>query len=126
MLISEFSFLTDENMPFRAIEWLKINGYDVFDIKEKSLSSSPDTHVMKIAEQQNRIIITQDSDLATILFKKKIQNAGVIFLKPGHVKSEITIQTLDYLFKSDIEVKIPFILVADNKKGIINVRIRLI
>jgi predicted nuclease of predicted toxin-antitoxin system len=126
MLLSEFSFLTDENMPFRAVEWLKNKGFNVFDIKEQSLSSSPDSHVMKIAEEQKRIVITQDSDLATILFKKKIQNAGVIFLKPGHVKSETTIQTLEYLLKSDIDVKIPFILVANNQNGSIKVRIRLI
>jgi predicted nuclease of predicted toxin-antitoxin system len=124
MLISQFTFLTDENMPFRVVEWLKIKGLDVFDIKEQSLSSSPDTTVMKIAEEQRRIIITQDSDLATILFKNQLQNAGVIFLRPGHVKSETIIETLDYLFKTEIEVNIPFILVADNQGDIIKVRVR--
>jgi predicted nuclease of predicted toxin-antitoxin system len=126
MLLSDFSFLTDENIPFRVVEWLRNNSFEVFDIKEQSLSSSPDTQVMEIAEKQRRIIITQDSDLAAILFKNKIQNAGVIFLKPGHVKSETTIQTLEYLLKSDIVVKIPFILVANNQNGSIKVRLRLI
>ena len=124
MLLSQFTFLTDENMPFRVIEWLKNKGFDVFDIKEQSLSSSPDTTVMKIAEEQRRIIITQDSDLATILFKNQLQNAGVIFLRPGHVKSETIIETLDYLFKTEIEVNIPFILVADNQGDVIKVRVR--
>jgi predicted nuclease of predicted toxin-antitoxin system len=124
MLISQFTFLTDENMPFRVVEWLKIKGLDVFDIKEQSLSSSPDTTVIKIAEEQRRIIITQDSDLATILFKNQLQNASVIFLRPGHVKSETIIETLDYLFKTEIEVNIPFILVADNQGDIIKVRVR--
>jgi predicted nuclease of predicted toxin-antitoxin system len=62
--------LTDENIPFRVVVWLKQHGHKVFDIKEQNLSSSPDTLVMKIAETQRLVIITQDSDLATILFKK--------------------------------------------------------
>lgn len=124
MPLSQFTFLTDENMPFRVVEWLKNKGFDVFDIKEQSLSSSPDSLVMKIAEEQGRIIITQDSDLATILFKNKIQNAGVIFLRPGHVKSEAIIETLEYLLKTEIDVDTPFILVADNQGDVIKVRVR--
>ena len=126
MSLNQFNFLTDENMPFRVVEWLKNKGFDVFDIKEQLLSSSPDTYVMQIAEEQRRIIITQDSDLATILFKNKFQNAGVIFLRPGHVKSETVIETLDYLFNTDINIEIPFILVADNQGNVIKVRVRII
>jgi predicted nuclease of predicted toxin-antitoxin system len=124
MQLSSFSFITDENMSFRVIEWLKTKGFDVFDIKEQSLASSTDDFIMKISEKQRRIVITQDSDLATILFKKKLKNSGVIFLRPGHVKSEIVIETLDYLLNSNIDVEIPFILVADNQGNTIKVRVR--
>ncbi len=124
MHISQFPFLTDENIPFRVVEWLHQQGCSVFDINEQNLATSPDTVVMDIAESKGLVIVTQDSDLATILFKNKIQNAGVIFLRPGHVKSSTIIETLDYLFKTEIEVDIPFILVADNQGDIIKVRVR--
>ena len=124
MLLSQFAFLTDENLSFRVVEWLRGNGFDVFDINAENLASSPDTKVMAIAERQKRVVITQDSDLATILFKKGLKNSGVIFLRPGHVKSETVIETLNYLFKTDFDVEIPFILVADNQGDIIKVRIR--
>jgi predicted nuclease of predicted toxin-antitoxin system len=124
MHLSQFQFLTDENIPFRVVAWLHQKGFSVFDINEQNLATSPDTVVMNIAESKGLVIITQDSDLATILFKNKIQNAGVIFLRPGHVKSETIIATLDYLFKTEIEVDIPFILVADNQGDVIKVRVR--
>ncbi len=111
-------------MSFRVIDWLKAKGFDVFDIKEQSLASSTDDFIMKISESQRRIVITQDSDLAAILFKKKLKNSGVIFLRPGHVKSETVIETLDYLFNAEIEVNIPFILVADNQGDTIKIRVR--
>jgi predicted nuclease of predicted toxin-antitoxin system len=126
MKLSEFKFLTDENMPPRAVMWLKNRGLDVFDIKSKGLGGTPDEDILPIAEAHNRVIITQDSDLGTILFKLGLQKAGVIFLRHGHVGSEQVIQSLEKLFSADIEATIPFILVGDAKQDIFKIRLRLL
>ena len=81
---------------------------------------------MRISEAQKRVIITQDSDLATILFKKNLKNTGVIYLRPGHVGSSIVISTLQYLFDTDIDIEIPFIVVADNQGNKIKIRVRIL
>ncbi len=126
MKLSEFTFLTDENMPPRAVAWLKNRGLDVFDIKSEGLGGTPDEDILPIAEAHNRVIITQDSDLGTILFKLGLQKAGVIFLRPGHVSSEKVIQSLEKLFSADIDATIPFILVGDAKQDIFKIRLRLL
>ncbi len=126
MNITQFSFLTDENIPFRVVEWLLIQGFDVLDIETSDLVSISDEEVMRIAEEKRRIIITQDSDLATILFKKNPKKTGVLYLRPGHVSSSIVITTLEHLFRMDIDVEIPFIIVADNQENKINVRVRIL
>ena len=100
MRLKQFAFLTDENIPHRVVEWLIIQGYDVLDIETSDLISIGDSEVMRISEAQKRVIITQDSDLATILFKKNLKNTGVIYLRPGHVGSSIVISTLQYLLKT--------------------------
>jgi predicted nuclease of predicted toxin-antitoxin system len=125
MKLTQFSFLTDENIPFRVVEWLLNKDFDVLDI-ESNFISIDDDEVMRIAEEQMRVIITQDSDLATILFKKNLKKAGVLYLRPGHVNSSIVISTLEYIFKMDINVVIPFIIVADNQENKIKVRVRLL
>ncbi len=126
MKLSQFKFLTDENMPPRAVAWLRNQGFDVFDIKSEGLGGTADEDILPIAEAQNRVIITQDSDLATILFQLGLQNAGVIFLRPGHVSSERVIESLEKVFTADIDTTIPFILVGDAKKDIFKIRLRVL
>jgi predicted nuclease of predicted toxin-antitoxin system len=126
MKLSQFKFLTDENMPPRAIDWLRRQGFDIFDIKSEGLGGTPEEDILPIAEAQNRVIITQDSDLATILFQLGLQNAGVIFLRPGHVSSDRVIESLEKLFSADIDTKIPFILVGDAKKDVFKIRLRVL
>jgi predicted nuclease of predicted toxin-antitoxin system len=126
MHISQFKFLTDENMPPRAVAWLRQQGFDIFDIKSEGLGGTKDEDILPIAEAQNRVIITQDSDLGNILFQLGLQNSGVIFLRPGHVNSERVIQSLEKLFSTDIEATIPFILVGDAKKDVFKIRLRLL
>ena len=126
MNLSEFKFLTDENMPPRAVAWLKNKGLDVFDIKSEGLGGTSDEDILPIAQAQNRVIITQDSDLGTILFKLGLQKAGVIFLRPGHVSAQQAIDSLEKLFSADIDAKIPFILVGDAIQAIFKIRLRLL
>lgn len=126
MNLSQFKFLTDENMPPRAVAWLRKQGFDIFDIKSEGLGGTADEDILPIAEAQNRVIITQDSDLATILFQLGLQNAGVIFLRPGHVSSERVIESLEKVFAADIDTKIPFILVGDAKKDVFKIRLRVL
>lgn len=113
-------------MPPRAVAWLRNQGFDVFDIKSEGLGGTADEDILPIAEAQNRVIITQDSDLATILFQLGLQNAGVIFLRPGHVSSERVIESLEKVFAADIDTKIPFILVGDAKKDVFKIRLRVL
>jgi predicted nuclease of predicted toxin-antitoxin system len=126
MNLSQFKFLTDENMPPRAVAWLRDKGFDVFDIKSEGLGGTLDEDILPIAEAHNRVIITQDSDLATILFQLGLQNAGVIFLRPGHVSSERVIESLEKLFSADISATIPFILVGNAKQDVFKIRLRLL
>ena len=76
MQLSEFKFLTDENMPPRAVAWLQKQGFDVFDIKSEGLGGTSDEDILPIAEAQNRVIVTQDSDLGTILFQYRFTKSG--------------------------------------------------
>ena len=126
MNLLQFKYLTDENIPPRAVSWLKSKGLDVFDIKSEGLGGTPDEDILPIAEAEQRVIITQDSDLGTILFRAGLQKAGVIFIRPGHVSSERLIQSLENLFSADIDARIPFILVGDAKQHVFKIRLRLL
>jgi predicted nuclease of predicted toxin-antitoxin system len=57
MHLSQFQFLTDENIPFRVVAWLHQKGFSVFDINEQNLATSADTVVMNIAEPKGLLLL---------------------------------------------------------------------
>ncbi len=76
MKLSEFKFLTDENISSVVVQFLREYGLDVFDVKENLLSGRRDSFLLDLAVQQNRIVITQDSDFGTLAIAAKQPSTG--------------------------------------------------
>ena len=74
-------FLANENVPFSSITYLKSAGYDIKSIGVDDPSIT-DKQVMQIAINENRTIITYDSDYGELIFKHGYKpEAGVIFIR---------------------------------------------
>lgn len=50
---------------------------------------------------------------------------GIVYLRPGHIRTEFTLATLDTLLKRDPDVEPPFILVASRREADVTLRLRL-
>ncbi len=124
MTLQNLKFLTDENIDTEVFQFLKSEGLDVLDIKNEGLFGMKDKEILDLAFSQNRIIISQDSDFGTLVFRDNIKIAGIIYLRPGHTSAEIHIATMRNLLRADLSISLPFILVAENKDDIIKVRLR--
>jgi predicted nuclease of predicted toxin-antitoxin system len=121
---SNFKFLTDENIDIEVVELLKNQGFDVFDIKEQALWGLSDSNIISMAFEEKRIIVTQDSDFGTMIYRDLVDFYGLIYLRPGH-NPILHIQTLKTLFQSfPHEITIPFVLVAENINEVIKFRYR--
>ena len=75
MSIQEFRFLTDENIDAELVMILRSAGFDVFDIKEERLFRLSDAAIIEQSYLQQRVIISQDSDFGTLIFRDKIYNS---------------------------------------------------
>ncbi len=74
-------YLANENVPFSSITYLKSKGYDIKAIGVDDPSITDD-QVMQIAIDENRTIITYDSDYGELIFKHGYKpQAGVIFIR---------------------------------------------
>lgn len=74
-------FLANENVPTASVTLLKSNGFDITAIGLEYAGIS-DEEVMHIAIQEDRTIITYDSDYGELIFKKGYKPpAGVIFIR---------------------------------------------
>lgn len=65
-------FLANENVPIASVNYLKSIGFDVTSIGVDDPGIA-DEHVMKLAVEQDRTIITYDSDYGELIFKHETE-----------------------------------------------------
>jgi predicted nuclease of predicted toxin-antitoxin system len=124
MKLKELKLLTDENIDPEFLHYLRIQGFDVFDVKENGLSGSMDDVLLALAFEQNRIVVTLDSDFGTLIYRDNHPFFGIIYLRPGHFKTEYHIEIWESLMNLDIDLLSPFIMVLEQDKLGIKLRLK--
>lgn len=85
-------FLADINIPNSVIQFLDNQNYDVLDLKKINILAS-DKEIVRLAQEQKRIILTLDKDFISLLQFPKY-HVGCIVIR---------------LFKQDPNIIIPYI-----------------
>jgi len=124
MTANNLSFLTDENIDQEVVGFLRSKGFDVFDVKEQGLFRMSDRQILQMAWQQQRVVVSQDSDFGTLIFRDKVDVCGIIYLRPGHDSPAFHIDTMKAVLSSELDFVYPFFLVAENKGDFIRIRFR--
>jgi len=81
------NFLADENIDQQIVTRLRNNGHSVLYIAELNPSIS-DSEVLDLANKENALLLTADSDFGELIFRQKRLTAGVIYIRLGHYTSE--------------------------------------
>jgi predicted nuclease of predicted toxin-antitoxin system len=126
MMAEKLSFLTDENIDQEVVKFLRDQAFDVLDIKEQGLFRLPDRSILEMAGKQNRVVISQDSDFGTLIFRDKMDVRGVIYLRPGHESPEVHLQTIEAILSANLDLSSPFMLVGENLGGFVKIRLRFL
>ncbi|MBK8195773.1 MAG: DUF5615 family PIN-like protein [Lewinellaceae bacterium] len=124
MNLRQFRFLTDENIDRELVAFLRTEGFDVFDIKEEGLFRLSDRAILELAFAEQRVVISEDSDFGTLIFRDNVPFYGVVYLRPGHESPEVHLETFAAILNSDVDFSVPFILVAENTGEYIRIRLR--
>jgi len=124
MNIEQLRFLTDENIDSEVVMLLRERGFDVLDIKEEKLFRLSDKAILEMALEQKRVVISQDSDFGTLVFRDSNPFYGILYLRPGHESPQFHTSTLLAILDADLSFSIPFILVAENTGEIVKMRLR--
>lgn len=73
--------LADENVPTALVESLRLLGHDVASIREAT-PSAPDPDVLAQANEQQRVLLTYDTDFGELIFRHHYPaSEGVILLR---------------------------------------------
>ena len=82
-------FLVDVCAGHFLAEWLRSQGHDVVEVRDKD-NRMADGDILAWAASQGRILVTMDKDFTQFIRLKKIKHAGVIHLENLPVTIRIT------------------------------------
>ncbi|MBI2056832.1 DUF5615 family PIN-like protein [Candidatus Pacearchaeota archaeon] len=74
-------FLADENIASSVVQELRNQGFDVKDVKEGDLRGATDRTLIRIADKEERIIITHDKNFGNVLIQPTIKHKGIIMVR---------------------------------------------
>lgn len=99
-------FIVDECTGDKVANWLREQGFETYSVYAEQRGAD-DEWVIEKAEKENYIIITNDKDFGELVFKKKKEHRGVIFLrlKNESLKNKISvIKKVIESFKDEISM----------------------
>ena len=120
----EYPLLADENIHPAVVHALRGRGVDIVTVADVGLLGNSDRAVLDRAHQDDRVVITHDSDFGTLVIRGGARFSGIIFLRPGHVDPSVVLSTIEAIARLDVEVLPPFILVAERREAEVRIRFR--
>ena len=112
-------FLVDESSGRSIVRYLRSQGYDVISVQEER-PGIKDAEVCAWANEEERIIITNDKGFGELIFRRRIPVQGVILLRLRDERAINRIRVISDLLKTHAErIKGHFVIVSED-----SVRIR--
>ncbi len=108
-------FLADECCDAVTIEEIRDDGWDVLYVSETD-SGVSDDNILKRANEEQRIIITEDKDFGELTYRLNKPSHGIILLRFNPIERHLKWPLLKKLINSrHIELKDKFVVVNPQK-----------
>ena len=104
MKLHQIKLLTDENISPKVIIYLRKIGVDILDVKEQEWFGKEDEILLNISYQENRFVLTHDSDFGTLAINQDQPCYGILYLRLKNLKSKNVCQVCENLFQSDMDI----------------------
>lgn len=124
MRLASARFLLDENIHPDVAQFLRSQDVDIVEARLAGLGGASDREILAQAHRDGRVVLTHDADFGALAIGAGESVTGVVYLRPGHIDSTRTIQTMRVLFEKDHEIEVPFLVVAEHKGTRVRIRIR--
>lgn len=95
---ANIKFIADVNIEKPIIDYLSENSYDIKWIPDYNCEI-PDEELLKLANKEKRILITNDKDFGEIVFLQKRLSAGVILLRIKEQRTEDKVLLIEKLLQ---------------------------
>ncbi len=106
-------FLLDEGTDARIVPFLRQEGHDVGIVGRDRPYAMQDEDVLATAFAEARVLITDDRGFGQLIFRRRLQHAGVILFRPGHLALPIRVAALTLLLNDYSDRLANFIVVTE-------------
>jgi len=114
-------FLIDESVEKPIVDWLRDQKYDVIYVAESS-SGITDEEVIRLANCESRILVTNDKDFGEIIFRQGKIAQGILLIRASNEESSNKLRLVkEVLEKAKNKLEGNFIVVNE-----VGIRIRKI
>ncbi len=124
MNLFSYPFLADENIHPVIVKELRKQEINISSVVDEGLVGQPDNDILRFAHQSGQVVLTHDSDFGTLSIAQQQPFTGIVFLRPGHIQPQFTLELLESLEKQNIDVTPPFIVVATRQQNTVRIRVR--
>ena len=122
MRLLGWPLLADENIGRLVVAAFLDAGCDVAHCRDNP--GADDREVLDRAEREGRIVLTHDSDLATLVLREKRNVLGVVYIRPAHIDPAFTMETIHAVERTVGDIEAGFIVVGDRRGEKLRVRLR--
>jgi len=91
--VKEIKFLADVNVEKPLVDYLSKQGYDIKWVPDYNCEM-PDEDLLQLANEENRIFITNDKDFGDLIFLQRRLSVGTILFRVKGQKSEEKIKLM--------------------------------
>ncbi len=104
MKLHDVKILTDENISPKVTAFLRQYGLDILDTKEQQWYGKGDEDLLSIAYQEQRFVLTHDSDFGTLAINKGKLYYGILYLRLKNLKPQNVIRVCEHVLRKDVDV----------------------
>ena len=124
MRVLEFPLLANENIHPGVVKGLRARGRDVRTVFEEGLQGKGEGEILRLAQSQGRVVLTDDGDFGTLAIRAGEPLVGIVFLRPGHISPVVVLKMLEAIDAERAAALPPFLAVAQRSGRTVRVRIR--
>lgn len=88
------------------------------------MASEEDTVLLAHATTSGQVIVTHDRDFGRHAIAGGAPVFETLYLRPGHIRPEFTLETLESLVNEGLDVSPPFLIVAERLNNRVRIRVR--